>query len=351
MKLRFVPTLFALSIAMAGTAHAQLSADVQRDLSKAAGSDSVLVTLTNRGTKPLYVLKWNTPLESLTEDLFHVTFNGEKIRYTGKLIKRTFPTAADYVLIEAGKSISGRVDLSAAYDMYRKGRYDVSFHGTFQEAIELGDGRGSASKVKPLFEVESAKASISLQSASGVSAFDFSNLSTAKAVSYASCSGTRQSSLATAHNSAKTYASNAVNYFSGKTASTVTTRYKTWFGTGTTSRFNSVKSHYSSINSALSNQSVVYDCSCTDSYFAYVYPTQPYRIYLCNSFWSAANTGTDSRAGTIIHEMSHFNVNGGTDDHVYGQSGARSLAISNPNKAADNADNHEYFAENTPSQN
>jgi len=49
--------------------------------------------------------------------------------------------------------------------------------------------------------------------------------------------------------------------------------------------------------------------------------------------------------------MSHFNVVAGTDDHVYGQSGAASLAISNPSLAVDNADSHEYFAENTPALN
>ncbi len=35
----------------------------------------------------------------------------------------------------------------------------------------------------------------------------------------------------------------------------------------------------------------------------------------------------------------------------YGQSAAASLAISNPGKAVDNADSHEYFGENTPSLN
>ncbi len=39
------------------------------------------------------------------------------------------------------------------------------------------------------------------------------------------------------------------------------------------------------------------------------------------------------------------------DDWAYGQSAARSLATSNPTRALDNADNHEYFAENTPAQN
>jgi peptidyl-Lys metalloendopeptidase len=59
-------------------------------------------------------------------------------------------------------------------------------------------------------------------------------------------------------------------------------------------------------------------------------------------------TGTDSKAGTLVHEMSHFNVVAGTDDHAYGQSAAKSLALSNPDLALNNADSHEYFAENTP---
>lgn len=29
--------------------------------------------------------------------------------------------------------------------------------------------------------------------------------------------------------------------------------------------------------------------------YAYVYPSSPYNIYLCNAFWSAPMTGTDSK--------------------------------------------------------
>jgi peptidyl-Lys metalloendopeptidase len=81
-----------------------------------------------------------------------------------------------------------------------------------------------------------------------------------------------------------------------------------------------------------------------------VYPNQPYKIYVCKVFWQAPLTGTDSKAGTLIHEMSHFDVTAGTDDFVYGQSGAIQLAITNPDNASMNADNHEYFAENNPEQ-
>ena len=52
--------------------------------------------------------------------------------------------------------------------------------------------------------------------------------------------------------------------------------------------------------------------------------------------------------GTLVHEMSHFTVVAGTDDWAYGQSAAAALAVSNPARAIENADSHEYFAENTP---
>jgi len=77
-------------------------------------------------------------------------------------------------------------------------------------------------------------------------------------------------------------------------------------------------------------------------------PSQFGTIYLCGAFWNAPNTGTDSRAGTIIHESSHFTNNGGTSDYAYGQTAAMQLAISNPSQAIFNADSHEYFAENNP---
>jgi peptidyl-Lys metalloendopeptidase len=87
---------------------------------------------------------------------------------------------------------------------------------------------------------------------------------------------------------------------------------------------------------------------CKHYYYAYGYPNKPYTIYLCKVFWLASLSGTDSQGGTLIHEMSHFTLVAGTNDYVYGQAGARNLAITNPNNAINNADNHEYFAENNP---
>jgi len=54
------------------------------------------------------------------------------------------------------------------------------------------------------------------------------------------------------------------------------------------------------------------------------------------------------QGGTLIHESSHFTQNAGTNDHVYGQDDCKLLAQSDPDTAVDNADSHEYFAENDP---
>ena len=49
-----------------------------------------------------------------------------------------------------------------------------------------------------------------------------------------------------------------------------------------------MKSHYTNISSVYNTQPIVFDCSCkkTNTY-AYVYPSQPYKIYLCGAFWNA----------------------------------------------------------------
>jgi len=60
---------------------------------------------------------------------------------------------------------------------------------------------------------------------------------------------------------------------------------------------------------------------------------------------------TPTKAGIIIHEASHFIVNGGgTDDFSYGQTRTRNLARVYPNQAILNAASHEYFAENSPAE-
>ncbi|QRV77969.1 peptidyl-Lys metalloendopeptidase [Ceratobasidium sp. AG-Ba] len=173
-----------------------------------------------------------------------------------------------------------------------------------------------------------------------------------RAVSFTGCNPTQQSQIAEAATASDNYVAEANAYLAS--ISSGTARYTTWFGSFRASRYDTVVSHFNRIGTDATATN--YDCTACRTEpginfattFAYVDPSLPGKINLCGQFWSAPITGTDSRAGTIVHENSHFTVNGGTDDHAYGQNDSQALAKSNPAQAVDNADNHEYFVENNP---
>ena len=65
-------------------------------------------------------------------------------------------------------------------------------------------------------------------------------------------------------------------------------------------------------------------------------------------FW-CTDIYEDVQGGTLVHEASHFVANaGGTEDYAYGQSSCKFISLLFPNEAVENADSHEYFAENNP---
>ena len=63
----------------------------------------------------------------------------------------------------------------------------------------------------------------------------------------------------------------------------------------------------------------------------------------CELFFSARADGWDSRAGIVIHEVSHAAAR--TRDVAYSIRGSAILAKDDPASAVNNADNYEYFVE------
>jgi peptidyl-Lys metalloendopeptidase len=327
-------------------------------------SDDVVVkvTFTNTSGSPQYVLKSHTPFEGVSAPVFEVTRDGQPVRYMGKIVKRAAPTAADYYLLKPGASYTVKVELSSLYDMATTGDYAVRYHAASPQLF--GDGASATQASAASVDAAGGKSAGELQSDAASLWIDGtrargsreetkslaemqaqSGMVTAASLSTTSCSSSQQSTIASALSAAQTYATNADAYMA---KTTMGSRYTKWFGTVNSTRVATIKSHYANIKSTLATKPINVNCGCTDSSYAYVYPSQPYTIYVCNAFWSAPLTGTDSKAGTLIHETSHFTVVAGTDDWAYGQSAAASLAISNPTKAIDNADSHEYFSENNP---
>ena len=53
----------------------------------------------------------------------------------------------------------------------------------------------------------------------------------------------------------------------------------------------------------------------------------------------------EDKGGTVVHELTHFNTVGYTDDVTYGASSCERLAATSPGQAVRNADNYAYFCE------
>ncbi|MDN4057363.1 M35 family metallo-endopeptidase [Massilia sp. YIM B02769] len=306
---------------------------------------NVTVTLTNTGSTPQRLLKWRTPFVPPEHALFHITRDGQPVRYLGRHVKRAAPLDADYIVLAPGEARSARVELSSLYEMGITGAYSVRYL-TSHAAPSAKLGAGTQLVVGDL---ASNPAAIWIEGRlpRGAALPQLSATPAAGAgLTFSSCSNAQQTSIANAFAAGTAMAADGLDYLTSRKQQGQ--RYVNWFGPHEATRVATVTSNFTAIKDAFETRPVKVDCGCNEPYFAYVYPAQPYNIYVCRAFWTAPLTGTDSMGGTLLHEMSHFNVVAGTDDHVYGQSGAADLARTSPERAINNADSHEYFGENNP---
>lgn len=294
----------------------------------------VNVTITNNTRQLASVAPHQLPSVEADARLFLIRREGKPVQHLGPVAKRVPTPASEMVLLQPGASLSYQVELTGSYDLSQNGRYSIEYVGLAKH----GSGGASGAPLYVWLEGRNAKAPVDPTPPGGAG------------LSYSgNCSASQKSTIASAVAAATSYAQGAASYLAGTPSATP--RYTTWFGAVSTAGWNTAKAHFNAEVDAFTTKPITVDCKCRKSnIYAYVYPTKPYVIYVCGAFWAAPMTGTDSKAGTLIHEMSHFNVVAGTDDWAYGQAAAQALAISNPTNALDNADSHEYFAENTPAQ-
>ena len=347
--LRYIMILATAISLQVNAAKPQL--DVQVNVNKMDNGDvNAMLTITNNGNGQQKILGWYTDLEE--EHIFKVMRDGVEVEFFGPHYKRHAPTEKDFIKLKSGESLSKTFELTSLYDMSEAGNYEVSYDVT---SMHLFSNKGQQKKAERLSSVATniylegfeSKGSANKGKPGGGGSSDCIG----DTCFTGRCSAGQKNELISALAAADQIANNSVAYLNSHSANNTSARYETWFGAATSSRYNTASANFDAINDAIDNKPLTFDCSCKKSYFAYVYPNQPYKVYMCRAFWNANELGTDSRAGTIIHELSHFNAVAGTDDVVYGQSGAQNLADSNPDQALNNADSHEYFAENTPHQN
>jgi len=307
---------------------------------------SIQFVLTNNQPEPLNFIVWNTPLEGIFGDFFDVvSSNGRRAEYVGMLVKRSAtPDLSEFVSLAPGQSVSAHVDLSLHYELWND-TWSVSLH------TQLGI---AASAPTPLTVPAIKFLPLTTESIASTVAAVLPRPqppTPTKLGDYISCSASQSNLVDDAVVNAHAIAKNALVY----AQSTCDPAYITWFGQHVDTLLRpEVATHFTKISEQIESAFFSVNCQppqCSSpSVFAYVYPTDvTYTIYLCGQFWKASSSVTyDSQSGTLVHEFSHFRTIAGTQDYVYGTSGAMQLARTDPGKAAFNADNHEYFAEVQP---
>jgi len=335
-------------------------------------SDKLTIRFTFRNTtkNSVKLLKWNTPLEGFKSNFLNITHNGKKVAYIGKLVRRGEITKSDFITLNPNEVRTVILDLEKGYAIREPGKYKFYYNPKkiliadkilkkFDKNIFLSTDVTQLNHVE--FYVKKSRIPCDAKkklppdgwgdsypdepyncndgvSGGGATTADYYNCTAAQKSSAAA------SLIRTRPLVAESYSA----MLNGPSPSMrpLSPRYTTWFGHYSLPRWNEVKNTFSNMTSRLENRRTSFDCDCDDNSFAYVYADRPSLIWLCNIFWTTTN---DERDVTIIHEASHWNVVGGTDDYAYTVAGSQALADEDPSKAVENAENYGYFGLNKPS--
>lgn len=127
-----------------------------------------------------------------------------------------------------------------------------------------------------------------------------------------------------------------------------------WFGSALSSARYSEKvtEQFTTMQRVMDN--TVYACdtsstrrNCGSSTFAYVYPSDSsQKVYMCPFTFEYPDYG--EKVQTVVHELSHFNHIGNTNDNTYGVASCEALARADSEAAVQTADNVGYFAKFQP---
>jgi peptidyl-Lys metalloendopeptidase len=281
------PALLAGTMLLAGAVAAATSATAASSAARtnplrvsmvaASGTSGFLgavdVQVTNTGDRIVRVPSWQLPETFLQAKLFQVSRDGQAVAYEGPMIKRGLPSARDFVILQPGQTVRATVDLSAFYDMSRSGEYTVAFSSPLQYAslssghmLKTANGlpmRAQSAPLKLWVDGTDQLGARQLKAARKPS----TGTTVVNGISYKSCSTTQINTLGSAITAARNYSENSKGYLN---AGTTGSRYTTWFGAYTSTRYATARQNFVAIDSAMdqSGGQVTINCGCNQSYYA-----------------------------------------------------------------------------------
>ncbi|PUB11318.1 M35 family metallo-endopeptidase [Yoonia sediminilitoris] len=134
-----------------------------------------------------------------------------------------------------------------------------------------------------------------------------------------------------------------------------------WFGSYSTPNAETVRATLKSAVTAMRSGRVSVQCvpaqgdGCQDGTIAWVSRPQAFVLNLCPGFFDlpmldtatpdGGPRGDSTQEGTVLHEMTHFQQVGRTEDYCYTRRVCAEMATARPGNAIRNADSYQYFAE------
>jgi len=314
-------------------------------------------TVSNPTSKAIKLLIRETPLEGMKSDMFIITnLVGKVMEYRGKDMKRVDePVSSEYVNILPTKSVTKRLKIGGRYKLERDGQYTISMgplvdqrlNGHMHQSLDYTSATVSFDiintkahekrhqkrlKIRLLQKKQhmaAAKAQGTRRSGQVIISHD------------GSCSNDEVAAIANWH-------SDAIDKIAAASACTKEScraLVNTWFGSHTNkNHMEKIQGVYTRMAEGISSS--LYSCrpnDCESDTFAYVYPTdQAQKVYLCDLTFDYPEYS--EKVQTIMHELSHFEVIGDTNDNAYGESTCNNLAKRQPGSARKTADTFAYFA-------
>lgn len=358
MLVAAAPLLFA---AVPGACLAQnlsIELSLERESYRQADTVQIRYTVTNHESRPVAILKWNTPLEGLIGDPFIVLLDGQERKFRGAMASRTDPVASNWALLPPNGSLSASIDLAGAYDLTAAGAYEIRARHGFHhvafdkipnlrvKALQGREVRSNTVRLRMLDRRVAPEAALTGPSGQGAIS------------SFVGCTAPQQTSLNTAFGAMSTKAVTVTSTVGGWTCSDwdQSAAAKTMFGAPCTAAGLTKVQGVTSTVSTRAAGTVILDCSGTNTCSGPTSFCQTAGVVAFTCLGGANSTvyacplvffnyppvnQLDSQETILYHELSHWAM---TADTVYGCKGCASLAAGDSTAAQNNASNYMYFA-------
>ena len=348
----------------AASIHKHSPSPLQVVMAPADKTDHLSITVTNRSDQPVTFLGWDTPFEpDILADVFDISVPKKgflpvnRVTYTGPLPRRGVPDESAWITLASGEELTRVINVAEFYPLAKAANVRISYKQDlvlehrnakkaripFQSARSAGAVQSAALELfVPQAETEVRASSVQMNLSAAP------QQARALPANFNSCSASQEAAIDSAFRESELVTDTVLAEMSALSAEDLSesSRYQAWFGEFSVRRSLTVSGILARMADAYDQERMTFDCQCVltnrNSLFGFIRRDQPFRVNICPLFFSLE----EERVITIVHELTHFNEVGPTDDFAYGPGPSRQLAATNPEAAVINAESYGYFVVN-----